>query len=591
MTDQALFEAFINSSPYPVFAKDDAHRWIYANIAFKALAGEVDLVGEDDSLVTHPSCIDRIREAERRVLAGADSLDEETLITGTVLLTVRRPVTLPSGRVIIAGIVLSILDVADTAAGQARESIRKYEAIVARARQPDIERVRTLEERLELARQSESAATKAAHTDPATGLRNRIGFDLDLSAALNNPLAPDRILCVGYLDLDRFKFINDSYGHKIGDTILRAVAKRLVSWPGVRSVGRMGGDEFAILFEHPRVAPHVLVEHISVQRNRIFRSARVHGKLIPVSGSIGLSVHGLDAEDAESLLLNADTALIEAKKLGREQVRLFDAALALRTFRRLTLERDLRKAIAKGDIYPVYQPIVDARTRNIIGAEVLARWSHRALGRIPAQEFISMAVECGLISALDFGLMRKACETFRTIILNGHLDFISFNASALEIVRPGYADEFLGLIRRSGIPAQKVCIEIVESSIIHDLGRARMNIEALKDQGVRIALDDYGTGYSNLRALLDLPIDRIKIDRSIVEDAVEDERARKLIVSVAQLAQVFDAELIAEGVEDETQAAYLEGMNCDYLQGHLFGAAMDASKFQALIAKRRCTAA
>ena len=591
MMDQAFLEAFINSSPYPVFAKDDAHRWIYANIAFKALAGEVDLIGEDDSLVTHPSCLDRIRDAERRVIAGADSLDEETLITGTVLLTVRRQIILPSGRRIIAGIVLSDLDVADTASSQAKESIRKYEAVVATARQPDSDRLRSLEERLELARQSESAATKAAHTDPATGLRNRIGFDLDLGAALNAPLPPDRILCVGYLDLDRFKFINDSYGHKAGDAILRAVSRRLVSWPGVRSVGRMGGDEFAILFEHPRVAPHVLVEHISVQRNRIFRSARVHGKLIPVSGSIGLSVHGLDAEDAETLLLNADTALIEAKKLGREQVRLFDAALALRTFRRLTLERDLRKAIAKGHIYPVYQPIVDARTRNIIGAEVLARWSHPALGRIPAQEFISIAVECGLISALDFGIVRKACETFRNIVLSGPLDFISFNASALEIVRAGYADEFLSLIRRSGIPAQKICIEIVESSIIHDLGRARMNIQALKDQGIRIALDDYGTGYSNLRALLDLPIDRIKIDRSIVEDAVHDERARKLIVSVAQLAQVFDAELIAEGVEDETQAAYLEGMHCEYLQGHLFGAAMEAGKFEALIAKRRRTAA
>ena len=133
MTDQALFEAFINSSPYPVFAKDEAHRWIYANIAFKALAGEGDIVGEDDSLVTHPSCLDRIRDAERRVLAGADSLDEETLITGTVLLTVRRPVTLPSGKTIIAGIVLSILDVADAASSHAKESIRKYEAVVARA--------------------------------------------------------------------------------------------------------------------------------------------------------------------------------------------------------------------------------------------------------------------------------------------------------------------------------------------------------------------------------------------------------------------------------------------------------------------------
>lgn len=591
MTNGALFEAFVSSSPYPVFAKDEAHRWVYGNDAFRAIAGEEDFVGEGDSLLVHPACLDRIREAERRVLAGNESLDEETLVNGTVLLTVRRAITLPTGAVLIAGIVISILDFAAPEASLARETIRQHELLVARARQADVERTRSLEQRMELARMTESAATQAAHTDPATGLRNRIGFDRDLSSALEAPTAPDSILCLAYLDLDRFKFINDSYGHKVGDTILRALGKRLVTWPGLRSAGRMGGDEFAILFEHPRVAPHVLVEHISVQRNRIFRSARVGDKLIPVSGSIGLSVYGLDAEDAESLLLNADTALMEAKKLGREQVRLFDAALALRTFRRLTLERDLRRAISRGDIYPVFQPIIDAKSRRIVGAEVLARWGHPALGAIPAQEFISIAEECGLISALDFSIIRKACEPVRNWLSANQLEFVCFNASALEIVRPEYASEVLKLVRRSGISPQKVCIEIVESSIIHDISRARVNIQTLKDQGVRIALDDYGTGYSNLRALLDLPIDRIKIDRSIVQDAVSDERARKLVYSVTQLARVFDAELVAEGIEEESQAVHLERLRCQYLQGHLFGAPMESDAFERLLRRRKVAAA
>lgn len=591
MTGRAFFEAFINASPYPVFAKDASHRWIYGNHGFEMMVGDKNFVGEMDSLLLHPVCIDRIREVERKVLAGQDSLDEETLITGAVLLTVRRPLVLPSGETVIAGVVISIIHAPDTASAGSKDSLRRHELAVANFRKADTERTRWLEQRLELVEQAETAATKAARTDPATGLRNRMGFDLDMQAVMEEPLPPDKILCLAFLDLDRFKFINDSYGHKAGDTVLSSIAKRLISWPGVRSLARMGGDEFAILFDHPKVAPHVLVENISLMRQRIFRPVRVDDKLIPVSGSVGLSVFELDANDISSLKLNADTALIEAKRLGREQVKLFDAGLALRTFRRHTLERDLRQAIARNQIVPAYQPIVNARTRRIEGVEVLARWTHPQLGNIPTQEFITIATDCGLISALDLGIVRRACGPVRDWLTTGRLRFVCFNASSLEIVRPGYAAEILNLIRRCGVRAEKVCIELVESAIIHDIDRARDNICALKNRGVKIALDDYGTGYSNLRALLDLPIDRIKIDRSIIGDVGEDERATKLVLSVVQLAKLFNAELIAEGIEDETQAAYLEGMNCEYLQGFHFSPAIDAQQFDQLLAQQKSRAA
>ncbi|ABI75648.1 putative diguanylate cyclase [Hyphomonas neptunium ATCC 15444] len=591
MTDRALFEAFINASPYPVFAKDASHRWVYGNSAFEMIAGEMNFVGEKDSLLVHPVCIDRIREVERKVLAGEDSLDEETLITGAVLLTIRRPLRLPSGETLIAGIIISIIHAPDVASSGSKASLRRHELAIADVRKVDTERTRWLEQRLELVEQAETAATKAARTDPATGLRNRMGFDLDLATVAEEPLPPDKILCLAFLDLDRFKFINDSFGHKAGDTVLKSVAKRLITWPGVRSLARMGGDEFAILFDHPRVAPHVLVENISLMRQRIFRAVRVGDKLIQVSGSVGLSVHGLDADDLESLKLNADTALIEAKHLGREQVKLFDAGLALRTYRRHTLERDLRQAIARNQIVPAFQPIVNAKTRAIEGVEVLARWNHPQLGPIPAQEFITIATECGLISALDLSIVRRACGPVRNWLSDNRLRFVSFNASSLEIVRPGYAAEILSLIRRCGVQAEKVCIELVESAIIHDIDRARANICILKDRGVKIALDDYGTGYSNLRALLDLPIDRIKIDRSIIGDIGDDERAMKLVLSVVQLAKLFNAELIAEGIEDETQATYLEGMNCEFLQGFHFSPAVDAQQFDLLLTRQTSRAA
>lgn len=591
MTDSVLFEAFINASPYPVFVKDAAHCWLYSNDAFDGVAGEKDFIGEKDSLLLHPVCIDRIRDIERKVLAGQESLDEETLITGAVLLTMRRPLQLPSGETVITGVVISIIHAPDTISSGYKDTIRRHEVDLSRLRKADTERTRWLEQRLEFVEQAETAATKAARTDPATGLRNRIGFDLDLETVVEEPLPPDKMLCLAFLDLDRFKFVNDSYGHKAGDTVLKSVAKRLISWPGVRSLARMGGDEFAILFDHPRVAPHVLVENISLMRQRIFRAVRVGDKLIPVSGSLGLSVHGLDAEDLESLKLNADTALIEAKRLGREQVKLFDAGLALRTYRRHTLERDLRQAIARNQIVPAYQPIVNASTRAIEGVEVLARWNHPQLGHIPAQEFITIATECGLISALDLGIVRRACGPVKAWLSNDRLRFVSFNASSLEIVRPGYAAEVLSLIRRCGIQAEKVCIELVESAIIHDIDRARANILTLKERGVKIALDDYGTGYSNLRALLDLPIDRIKIDRSIIGDVGEDQRAMKLVLSVVQLAKLFNAELIAEGIETETQATYLERMNCEYLQGFHFSQAVDALQFELLLSGQKVHAA
>lgn len=591
MTDRALFEAFIDASPYPVFVKDADHCWVYGNSAFEMITGEKDFIGEKDSLLVHPVCIDRIREIERKVLAGQESLDEETLITGAVLLTMRRSLLLPSGETVITGVVISIIHAPDVTSAESKDTMKRHEIAVSRVRKADTERTRWLEQRLELVEQAESAATKAARTDPATGLRNRMGFDLDFATVAKETLPPDKILCLAFLDLDRFKFINDSFGHKAGDTVLSSIAKRLINWPGVRSLARMGGDEFAILFDHPRVAPHVLVENISLMRQRIFRAVRVDDKLIPVSGSVGISVYGLDADDLESLKLNADTALIEAKRLGREQVKLFDAGLALRTYRRHTLERDLRQAIARNQIVPAYQPIVNAKTRMIEGVEVLARWNHPQLGPIPAQEFITIATECGLISALDMGIVRRACVPVKNWLSSNRLRFVSFNASSLEIVRPGYADEILSLIRRSGLHTEKVCIELVESAIIHDIDRARANICILKDRGIKIALDDYGTGYSNLRALLDLPIDRIKIDRSIVSDISEDERAMKLMLSVVQLAKIFNAQLIAEGIEDETQAGILEQMDCEYLQGFHFSPAVDAQQFDELLTRRSSHAA
>jgi len=549
LVDRAVLQAFADHAPVALLAVSPSGRVVYANRALEELTGKSWAPGE--------------REPD---LAGGKLVSTQIICLedGSVLrLYAPGAFTLDAIEALAPGASLSGLQ-----AGS-----------------------KSLEAQLKLAETRRREAVEAARRDPATGLRNRIGLDADLDAAMSRPLPAEESLCLLFLDLDHFKQINDTFGHPTGDKVLRAVARRFRAIGCVESAARIGGDEFALLVRRSAASGPELAAGIGQIAHRVFASVRIDGRAISVGGSVGVSVFGRDAFDAEALKLHADTALIEAKRLGRDRVKVFDRDLALRSERRRLLERDLRRAIPSQALEAYFQPILPLRGQSGCGAEVLARWRHPVLGPVGPDEFVTIASEAGFVAELDFCVMRAACAKARPWIRSGALAFLSFNVSPLEIVRPGHAESFLEILETYGIPANRVCVEIVETAIIRDLKRATAALTKLKAAGVSIALDDYGTGYSNLRALLDLPIDKIKIDSSLVAEVADDERAMRLVLSLVQLARVFKADLVAEGIENKAQAAMIASMGCHYVQGYHICEPLGAQAFHEWIGTRRKVAA
>lgn len=412
-------------------------------------------------------------------------------------------------------------------------------------------------------------ARHASMIDTPTGLYNRAGLDAWLQKEASPGGAERTRLFLVYLDLDDFKRFNDTYGHILGDKVLRVLARRLMACRQTLCAARVGGDEFAILARHdPADGP--LADALSELMPRIFREARINGLHLRFSGSAGFSVLNDDAYDITGLKEHADSALVEAKRSGKNRVRPYDSELADRQRRRCCLERDLPGAISSGSIRAAYQPIIPACGRSGYGVEVLSRWNHYEFGYVSPDEFVSLASEMGLIGALDLHVARTALRELAPLIRSGALDFISLNASPLELVRHDHIDQLIEAVQASGIPPGAICVEVTESEFISDIEGASRAIARLKKAGIKIALDDYGTGYSNLRALLNLPVDKLKIDRSLVQGLATDERTMRVVLSIIHLARIFNADLVAEGIETREQAAVARAMGCHYLQGFAF---------------------
>ena len=412
-------------------------------------------------------------------------------------------------------------------------------------------------------------ARLASMIDTPTGLYNRAGLDDWLQKEVSRGGAESPRLFLVYLDLDDFKRFNDTYGHILGDKVLRVLARRLMACRQTLCAARVGGDEFAILARHD-LADGPLADALSELMPRIFREARIDGLHLRFSGSAGFSVFNDDAFDITGLKEHADSALVEAKRSGKNRVRPYDSELADRQRRRCCLERDLPDAISTGSIRAAYQPIISACGRSGYGVEVLSRWNHYEFGYVSPDEFVSLASEMGLIGALDLDVARTALRELAPLIGSGALDFISLNASPLELVRHDHIDQLIEAVQASGIPPGAICVEVTESEFISDIEGASRAITRLKKAGMKIALDDYGTGYSNLRALLNLPVDKLKIDRSLVQGLATDERTMRVVLSIIHLARIFNADLVAEGIETREQAAVARAVGCHYLQGFAF---------------------
>ena len=416
-------------------------------------------------------------------------------------------------------------------------------------------------------RKAQARLLRAAFYDPLTGLPNRAllkdRLDVAFARAKGREAARFAVL---FLDLDRFKLVNDSLGHRAGDELLVQIAHRIESCRRAGdTVARLGGDEFTLL-----------VEGIVDDEEAIAVAERVHRALAPpflveghevfAAASIGIALGGPATERPEHLLRDADTAMYRAKVRGCRHA-VFDSSMHERAMAALRVENELRRALERGEFRIHYQPIVELATRRAVGVEALVRWEHRERGLIAPGEFIALAEETGLIVPLGRWVLAEACKVLTKLPTPLPL---SVNLSGRQLLQPEFAGDLGDLLSRSMCDPSRLRIELTESMLIGNGAAAMAALGNLRALGVRLCIDDFGTGYSSLSYLHELPIDALKIDRSFVLAMGEDERKMKIIQSILLLGKGLGIEVVAEGVETQAQADALRKMGCELAQGYLF---------------------
>lgn len=406
----------------------------------------------------------------------------------------------------------------------------------------------------------------AAHHDVLTGLANRASLKMHIDCALH---APERVpFGMMLIDLDRFKAVNDTFGHAMGDRLLVEAAQRMSAH--VREadvVARLGGDEFAVLHRAPRnqrKASEALAKRLLSALTEPFA---IDGRQISIGASIGVALAPEHGRDVDELMRNADTALYRVKGDGRNGWRVFDGALDAAARSRRELARDLREALARREFALNYQPIVDLGTRRAVGVETLLRWHHPQRGLVSPGVFIPLLEETGLITGVGDWVLTQACR--ETAALPEHVR-IAVNVSPAQLRNRGLLDVVVAALDQTGLAPERLELEVTETVLLDDDQALLADLRRVKALGVRISLDDFGTGYSSLSYLRMFPFDKIKIDKSFVNDFVEREDCAAIVCSVIALARSLDMVCTAEGVETETQAAMLRAAGCDLAQGYLF---------------------
>jgi diguanylate cyclase (GGDEF)-like protein len=409
---------------------------------------------------------------------------------------------------------------------------------------------------------AQAQAAFLARHDPLTRLANRTLFHDRLGEAL----ARIGTVAVLYLDLDRFKDVNDTLGHAVGDALLRLVSGRLNNcFRQTDTVARLGGDEFAVILSPGTREAATAVAHHVIEV--IGRSFEVDGHDIGIATSVGIALAPDHGADAATLLKNADLALYAAKADGRATFRFFEQSMEERVQARRTLETDLRSALANDEFQLFYQPLVSARQRRAAGIEALLRWRHPSRGLVSPAEFIPIAESTRLIIPLGAWALRHAC--FDAARLPPGLR-VSVNLSAIQLRSSDLLPTVREVLAASCLPPDRLELEVTESSLIRDAAATRATLQELRSLGVRIAMDDFGTGYSSLSYLREFPFDRIKIDKSFVDDVGRRKDCDAIIRAVTGIAESLGIETVAEGVETEEQLRRLVEEGCTEVQGYLF---------------------
>lgn len=417
-----------------------------------------------------------------------------------------------------------------------------------------------------------------AHHDALTGLPNRVLFNDRLLMGIAKAKRNDQSLAVMFIDIDHFKYINDTFGHNEGDNLLQAVAKRLKACLRAEdTLSRMGGDEFTILLQDLTGEGTELVARKILDAMKLPFNIGEH-KLY-VTASIGISVYPKDGDKPMELLKNSDTAMYRAKEDGRNNLRFFRSSMQEFSVRRIQMEEDLRHALKRQEFKVYYQPQVDLVDGRISGVEALLRWERPGVGLIPPGQFISMAEETGLILPMGEWVLRVACKQCKTWHDKGWRGLrVAVNLSARQFQQTDFVDVVAGILSETGLDPECLELELTESIAMQNAAETVVVLHGLKRIGVQISIDDFGTGYSSLGYLKRFPIDRLKVDQSFVAGIVEDPNDAAIIIAVITLAHNLGLKVIAEGVETGEQLDFLKMHFCNEVQGYLLGRPMPAEE-------------
>lgn len=431
-------------------------------------------------------------------------------------------------------------------------------------------------------RAEERLQVLATH-DTLTGLPNRALLQERVQRMMDEA-TPATELAVMFLDLDRFKEVNDSFGHELGDVLLCEVAARLRAVPGAGDmIARLGGDEFVVAARCDRERAGSIAARLL---ETLTAPVRVGTQDVIIGASIGIAMYPHDAGTRELLFQAADTAMYRAKGSGRNRLCFFERGMTLEAQARMALEMALRPALARGEFELYYQPRVDLRSMSVVGMEALLRWNHPQLGRVPPGEFIGIAEETGLIVAIGRWVLGEACrQTQRIVQQHGRPVRVSVNVSARQLALPGFVDEVRGALAESGLAPHCLELELTESALIEDMDRTAAMLGELQALGVKLAVDDFGTGYSGLAYLRRFPIDVLKLDRSFVLQDDGRISAFDFVKAFVDMAHALRLSVVAEGVETVEVLDFLRAADCDEAQGYLVARPMPLAELDSLFAR------
>jgi len=433
-------------------------------------------------------------------------------------------------------------------------------------------------------KQAEERVQYLATHDPLTGLPNRAMFWQLVALAIESAKRRNCKVAILYIDLDRFKIINDSLGHEAGDVLLREMASRFREClHGSDVLARLGGDEFVVLL--PEVAGQAQVALVArLLLSAALRPVQIYGQECRVTASIGICLHPHDGQEDQDVMKHADLAMYQAKEQGKNTYQFYSAAAHTRSAGRILIETQLRHALERNEFSLHYQAKVQVDTDVITGVEALLRWTNPSLGSTPPVQFIPVAEATGLILPIGRWVLRTACEQNARWLQAGLPPVrMCVNLSLLQLEDKALIGDLRTALRESGLPPHLLELELTESMIMHNAERAVRVLTEIKELGIRLAIDDFGTGYSSLAQLKRFPVDTLKVDRSFIRDLPRDPDDRAIAEAIIAMGKTLSLTIVAEGVETPEQKAFLREKACDEMQGYYFSVPLPAEQFAALL--------